>query len=96
MVSFDRIATTEKLAYRYLGTDRSCPRCGDPQETINHLIFECPPVFQVWVLSDYLSLPGYFQSTFVYQNMYFLFRKKRNVASIEPLIETFPWILWYI
>ena len=37
------IATTERLAYRHLGTDRSCPRCGDPEETINHLLFECPP-----------------------------------------------------
>ena len=90
------IATTERLAYRHLGTDRSCPRCGDPEETINHLLFECPPALQVWALSDYPSLPGYFPSTSVYQNMNFLFWKKRNVASMEPLIETFPWILWYI
>ena len=40
------IATTERLAYRHLGTDRSCPRCGDPEETINHLLFECPPPFR--------------------------------------------------
>ena len=55
-----------------------------------------PPALQVWALSDYPSLPGYFPSTSVYQNMNFLFWKKRNVASMEPLIETFPWILWYI
>ncbi|XP_018463519.1 uncharacterized protein LOC108834691 [Raphanus sativus] len=90
------IATTERLAYRHLGTDRSCPRCGDPEETINHLLFECPPAIQVWALSDYPSLPGYFPSTSVYQNMNFLFWKKKNVAYMEPLIETFPWILWYI
>ena len=55
-----------------------------------------PPALQVWALSDYPSLPGYFPSTSIYQNMNFLFWKKRNVASMEPLIETFPWILWYI
>lgn len=90
------IATTERLAYRHLSTDRSCPRCGDSEETINHLLFECPPALQVWALSDYPSLPGYFPSTSVYQNMNLLFRRKRNVAYMEPLIETFPWILWYI
>lgn len=33
------IATTERLSYTHLGTDRSCPRCGDPEETSNHLLF---------------------------------------------------------
>ena len=28
--------------------------------------------------------------------MNFLFWKKKDVAYMEPLIETFPWILWYI
>ncbi|XP_018436376.1 uncharacterized protein LOC108808772 [Raphanus sativus] len=90
------IATTEKLAYRHLSTDMSCPRCGDSEETINHLLFECPLALQVWALSDYSSLPDYFPSTSVYQNMNLLFRRKRNVAYMEPLIENFPWILWYI
>ena len=29
--------------YRHLGTDRSCPRSAGPVESINHLLFECPP-----------------------------------------------------
>ena len=28
--------------------------------------------------------------------MNFLFWKKKNVVYMEPLIETFSWILWYI
>ncbi|XP_056841774.1 uncharacterized protein LOC130494942 [Raphanus sativus] len=56
------IATTERLAYRHMGTDRSCPRCGYPEETINHLLFECPPALKVWALSDNPPLPGYFPS----------------------------------
>ena len=51
------VATAERLTYRHLGTDRSCPRCADPVESINHLVFECPPALQVWALSDYPSLP---------------------------------------
>ena len=38
----------------------------------------------------------YFPSTSVYQNMSFLFWKKKKMAYIKLLIETFLWILWYI
>ena len=36
------VATAERLMYRHLGTDRSCPRCASPVESINHLLFVCP------------------------------------------------------
>ena len=58
------IVTTERLAYRRLGTNRSCPRYGDSEETINHLLFECPPALQVWAFIGlyvpFELLPGYF------------------------------------
>ncbi|KAF8095656.1 hypothetical protein N665_0327s0012 [Sinapis alba] len=50
----------------------------------------------VWALSDYPSIPGYFPRIFVYQNMSFLFWKKKYVVYMEPPFETFPWIFWYI
>ena len=37
------VATAERLTYRHLDTDRSCPRCAGPVESINHLLIECPP-----------------------------------------------------
>ena len=85
-----------RLMYRHLGTDRSCPRCAGPVESINHLLFECPPALQVWALSDYPSTPGYFPSTSIYQNMNFLFWKRKEVAPLRPQFDTFPWICWYI
>ena len=36
------VATAERITYRHLDTDRNCPKCGDPVESINHLIFKCP------------------------------------------------------
>ena len=90
------VATAERLMYRHLGTDRSCPRCAGPVESINHLLFECPPSLQVWALSDYPSLPGYFPSTSIYQNMNFLFWKRKEVTPLGPQFDTFPWICWYI
>ncbi|XP_013608309.1 PREDICTED: uncharacterized protein LOC106315086 [Brassica oleracea var. oleracea] len=73
------VATAERLAYRHLDTDRSCPRS-----------------LQVWALSDYLSLPSYFPSTSIFQNMNFLFWKRKEVAPLRPQFDTFPWICWYI
>ncbi|XP_048599985.1 uncharacterized protein LOC125580065 [Brassica napus] len=89
------IATTERLAYRHMGTDRSCPRCGDPEETINHLLFECPPPFRCGL---YRTIRPFRVTSRVplFIKTCFLFWKKKNVAHMEPLIETFPWILWYI
>ncbi|KAF8092006.1 hypothetical protein N665_0428s0016 [Sinapis alba] len=90
------VATAERLTFRHMGTDRSCPRCAAPVESINHLLFECPPALQVWALSDYPSLPGYFPSTSIYQNMNFLFWKRKEVAPRRPHFDTFPWICWFI
>ena len=53
----DENGSNHGLSYRHLGTDRSCPRCAGSVESINHLLFECPPALQVWALSDYSSLP---------------------------------------
>ncbi|KAF8083346.1 hypothetical protein N665_0779s0002 [Sinapis alba] len=87
---------TVRLTFRHLGTDRSCPRCTSPLESFNHLLFECSPALQVWPLSDYPSLPGYFPSISIYQNMNFLFWKRKEVAPTGPQFNIFPWICWYI
>jgi len=42
------LASCQRLFYRHIGRDKGCPRCGAEEETINHLIFECPPARQVW------------------------------------------------
>nr|VDD50841.1 unnamed protein product [Brassica oleracea] len=89
------VATAERLTYRPMSTDMICPRCAGPVESINHLLFECPQALQVWALSDYMSLPGYFPSTSIYQNMNFLFWKRKEVAPLRPQFDTFPcWYIW--
>ncbi|XP_024016341.1 uncharacterized protein LOC112089817 [Eutrema salsugineum] len=90
------IATCQNLTYRHLGSDRSCPRCGDPEESINHLLFLCLPALQVWALSDFPSLPGFFLSTSIYQNMSFLLLETKEIGMTDPQKDVYPWILWYI
>ncbi|CAL9241617.1 unnamed protein product, partial [Arabidopsis halleri] len=36
------LATCQRLVDRHLRTDKTCPRCGMCDETINHVLFECP------------------------------------------------------
>ncbi|XP_024016872.1 uncharacterized protein LOC112090248 [Eutrema salsugineum] len=80
----------------HMGSDKQCPRCGNPEESINHLLFLCPPGLQVWALSDFPSLPGLFPSTSIYQNMSFLFWNTKELCMIDPQKDFYPWILWYI
>ena len=37
------VTTASRLCDRHCATDRTCLRCGAEEETINHLLFECPP-----------------------------------------------------
>ena len=46
------VTSASRLCDRHCATDRSCLRCGAEEETINHILFECPPALQCWALSD--------------------------------------------
>ena len=41
------IAVMKNLKARGIQGDICCARCGDPEESINHVFFECPPARQV-------------------------------------------------
>lgn len=54
------IMVASRLCDRHCATDRSCLQCGAEEETINHILFECPPALQCWALSDIPTSPGVF------------------------------------
>ena len=90
------IAVCSRLAERHCGNERACPRCGGDEETINDLLFECPPAVQTWALSDIPSIPGQFPSKSLLENFDFLlFRATAKGISTQRLIK-FPWIAWYL
>ncbi|XP_048611438.1 uncharacterized protein LOC125585795 [Brassica napus] len=41
-----KVAVTRNLVRRNMRCDNYCPRCGAPEETVTHVIFECPPALQ--------------------------------------------------
>ena len=67
-------------------------RCGDLEESINHVFFECPPARQVWALSKIPSNPNIFPISSFFANMDHLFWR------VNPGMDDhqFAWILWYI
>lgn len=40
------VTSASRLCDRHCATDRSCLRCCAEEETINHILFECPPALQ--------------------------------------------------
>lgn len=82
----DCVTTCSRLSDRHCGTDRSCPRCGHEEESLNHLLFLCPPAFQTWALSDIPTILGTFPSESLYENFdYLLLRAKKIGALIFSL-----------
>ncbi|KAG7577946.1 Ribonuclease H-like superfamily [Arabidopsis thaliana x Arabidopsis arenosa] len=90
------LATNHTLFYRHIGKEKHCPRCGAEEETINHLLFECPPALQTWALSPIPSLPSSFPSHSLFSNLDFLFWRVKGMMNGEEIALIFPWILWYL
>ncbi|KAL9299272.1 putative reverse transcriptase zinc-binding domain-containing protein [Arabidopsis thaliana] len=90
------LATCQMLAYRHMGTYMSCPRCGEMEESINHLLFHCPPSRQIWALSPIPSSGNIFPRNSLFYNFDFLLWRGHEFGIEEEVINIFPWILWYI
>ncbi|KAL9812373.1 putative ribonuclease H domain, reverse transcriptase zinc-binding domain-containing protein [Arabidopsis thaliana] len=90
------LATSSRLVDRHCGSDRTCMRCGGVSESINHLLFECPPAMQVWALSNIPTNPGIFPSTSIFTNFDFLLWRAKDLGATKEILEAFPWILWYV
>ena len=90
------VAVTRNLARRNMRCDNYCPRCGDPEESVTHAIFECPPALQVWSLSLTPTSPTIFPVSSVYTNIDYLFWKKNNIIEPQQDRNPYPWIIWYI
>ena len=86
------IAVMKNIKAREIQGDICCTRCGDQEESINHVFFECPPARQVWALSKIPSNPNIFPMSSIFANMDHLFWR------VNPKMDDhqFAWILWYI
>ena len=86
------IAVKKKLRSRGMQGDTICVRCGAPEESINHVFFECPQAIQVWALSRIPTNLDIFPTQSLFTNMDHLFWR----VSLEMEDHHLTWILWYI
>ncbi|CAN1777551.1 Putative ribonuclease H protein At1g65750 [Linum perenne] len=54
LVMHDRLLTNLERKRRHLSTDSRCSKCGNPEESVTHILRECPAAVQVW---DKLGYP---------------------------------------
>ncbi|CAA7059513.1 unnamed protein product [Microthlaspi erraticum] len=90
------IPVRQKLVSRHCGIDKSCPRCNTEEETINHLLFECPLAIQTWNLSNLPCEPSVFPSGGLFQKFDHLLWRIKERGAPDNSIERWPWIIWYI
>ncbi|CAA7034256.1 unnamed protein product [Microthlaspi erraticum] len=80
------------LCSRGMRVDPQCVRCGMGDETINHMLFECPPARQAWALSPIPTPPQSFPTGALFSNMAHLFW---SLPDNEDML-IYPWLLWFI
>ena len=83
------VVVTRNLIRRNMRCDNYCPRCGEPEESVTHAIFECPQALQAWALSATPTSPYIFLVPSVYVNMNYLFWRKNNI--VEPGLDRDPY-----
>ncbi|XP_056864149.1 uncharacterized protein LOC130511259 [Raphanus sativus] len=76
--------------------DNYCPRCGEPEESVTHAIFEYPPALQVWLHSSTPTNPDVFPAASIYTNMNYLFWEKNGSLEPEQDRDPYHWLIWYI
>lgn len=86
------ISVTANLSRWGINCDLICARCGHFEETINHVLFECPPARQAWALSRVPSGSQSFPSASLFTNMDYLFWRQPDHTQSDSYL----WVLWYI
>ncbi|CAA7036109.1 unnamed protein product [Microthlaspi erraticum] len=81
-----------RLQSRGLQIDPQCVRCGMAPETVNHMLFECPPALQVWALSPIPTALDHFPTGGLFTNIAHLFWNLPN----DERMGMYPWLLWFI
>lgn len=88
------LAVAERLQYRGLSSNATCLACGQAQETICHVLFNCPTAVAAWNLAGIQSPPNGFSQSSVFLNLHFLVAGTKKQQSEQSNLKAFPWILW--
>lgn len=88
----ETLLVSKNLKAHCIECDLRCSICRAEEETINHVVFYCPPVLQTWAISRISSPPRIFLFFPVFTSLDYLFQ--RFMKEVDS--DCFPWIMWYI
>ncbi|KAL9830584.1 putative reverse transcriptase zinc-binding domain-containing protein [Arabidopsis thaliana] len=87
------VAVEDRLRTRGILIEDGCSMCPEENETINHILFQCPLARQVWALSLLQSpFSGFGNSSFT--NMNHVLHNCKNQSISRFLRSVSPWIIW--
>ncbi|KAF3495542.1 hypothetical protein DY000_02054171 [Brassica cretica] len=90
------VPVCSQLADRHCHPNRTCPRCGQHEETVNHMLFECPFATQTWSLETLPIDPGEFPRPSIFDNFDYLLHRIHKRNGTEECLARIPWILWFL
>ncbi|KAG7537309.1 Reverse transcriptase zinc-binding domain [Arabidopsis suecica] len=94
-VMHNALPVANNLARRRLKVIPDCIFCGDAQESILHLLFQCRFAKEVWELSPLHIEPGQLESRDLLDDiMQYLFKSSNQAMSKEYLFPFIGWRLW--
>lgn len=89
------VPVCSRLTDRHFCSDRTCQKCGHEDETVNHMLLECPSESQTWALAM-LPTRGEFSCSSIYSNFDYLLFRVQNQEGTEENLARIPWIIWFL
>ena len=89
------VSVEDRLRTRGILIDDGCYMCHEANETINHILFQCPLARQVWALSLLQSPSNGFGSS-IFTNMNHILHNCKNSSISGFLRSVSPWIIWML
>ncbi|XP_056856670.1 uncharacterized protein LOC130506077 [Raphanus sativus] len=82
------------MVHRHIAKQKMCSRCGDEEESVNHLLFKCHYARLVWALANVHIPPAGVWSDSLYANIHWVLNLKKEYP-MEEVEESFaPWLMW--
>lgn len=89
------IGVEDRLRTRGIHIANGCLMCREENKTINHILFQCPLVRQVWALSSMQS-PWNGLGDSIFPNMAHVLHSSQNQENSPLLRKVSLWIIWVL
>jgi len=89
------VAVEDRLRTRGVLIEDGCSMCPEKNETLNHILFQCPLARQVWALTPMQS-PNHGFGDSIFTNVNHVIGNCHNTELSPHLRYVSPWIIWIL